>query len=97
MYHIIVNSNRLQGKYQNELDKVKAVFDRAGKDYSIHITNRAGHAKDIAATLTEGDKEQTIIAMGGDGTLHEVLNGMRDTAKWLPQIFRKPQQRRLKL
>jgi YegS/Rv2252/BmrU family lipid kinase len=81
MYHIIVNSNRLKGKYCDELEKVKAVFDRAGKDYVIHTTNRAGHATEIAEKLTSADKEQTIIAMGGDGTLHEVLNGIKDVEK----------------
>jgi YegS/Rv2252/BmrU family lipid kinase len=81
MYHIIVNSNRLQGKYQNELERVKAVFDGAGIDYSVHITQRIGHAKEIAQALTENGDKQTIIAMGGDGTLHEVLNGIKDVEK----------------
>jgi YegS/Rv2252/BmrU family lipid kinase len=81
MYHIIVNSNRLQGKYQNELERVKTVFEHAGKEYAVHITQRSGHAKEIAAALTEGDSRQTLIAMGGDGTLHEVLNGIRDVEK----------------
>ena len=78
MYHIIINSNRIKGRAARKLDEVKNVFDRAGKSYCLHFTKYAGHARDIAAALTQGDKKVTIIAMGGDGTLHEVLNGIRD-------------------
>lgn len=78
MYHIIINSNRIKGRAARKLDEVKNVFDRAGKSYCLHFTRYAGHARDIAAKLTQTNEKVTLIAMGGDGTLHEVLNGIRD-------------------
>ena len=36
------------------------------------------HATEIAAGLTEGGRSADIVAMGGDGTLNEVLNGIVD-------------------
>ena len=77
MYHIIVNSTRLKGKDADAIDIIKSVFDRAGKQYSIHLTEYAGHAAKIAAELTRDGQKTRLIAMGGDGTLHEVLNGIK--------------------
>jgi YegS/Rv2252/BmrU family lipid kinase len=81
MYHVIANGNVFKGKYASDIDIVKDVFKRAGKDCFIHFTQHAGHAKEIAAELTSSGEEITLIAMGGDGTLHEVLNGVNDTSK----------------
>lgn len=78
MYHIIINSNRIKGRAARKLDEVKNVFDRAGKSYCLHFTKYAGHAREIAAELTRKDEKVSLVAMGGDGTLHEVLNGIRD-------------------
>lgn len=44
--------------------------------YSLHITNKPGHATELAASLTQNGGE--IVALGGDGTFHEVLNGIVD-------------------
>ncbi len=77
MYHLIVNSTRLNGKNADDLDIIKSVFDRAGKQYAIHMTEYAGHAAKIAGELTQDGQTTRLIAMGGDGTLHEVLNGIK--------------------
>ena len=77
MYHIIVNTTRIKGKNANDIEIVKSVFDRAGKQYTIHPTKYAGHAAKIAAELTAGGEKVRLIAMGGEGTLHEVLNGIK--------------------
>lgn len=76
MYHIIVNSRKLNKK-DKKIDVVKSVFDRAGKDYAFYMTEYKGHAKEIAEQLTLNGDNVEIIAMGGDGTLHEILNGVR--------------------
>ena len=81
MYHIIINSTRVKGEDDEALKIVKSVFDRAGKQYELHFTRYQGHAWDIAASLSASDERVRLIAMGGDGTLHEVLNGVKDTSK----------------
>ncbi|MGN0814577.1 MAG: diacylglycerol/lipid kinase family protein [Candidatus Coproplasma sp.] len=77
MYHIIVNARNLKAKDAKSIQTVKSVFERAGKKYKMYFTEYAGHAKELAAGITKDGKAHTVIAMGGDGTLHEVLNGVK--------------------
>ncbi len=74
-YDIIVNSARTK---ESDLHTVEEVFASAGKSVTVHHTQNKGHAKSIAERLTSDKKERTIVVMGGDGTLHEVLNGIKD-------------------
>lgn len=46
--------------------------------HAFHLTRARGDATAIARQLTSGPEETDIVAMGGDGTLHEVLNGLCD-------------------
>jgi len=57
------------------LKKVKPIFEASGTDLFIIETTFAGHAKELANQLglTEYDG---FIGIGGDGTLHEIINGM---------------------
>ncbi len=48
--------------------------------HQFHETQYKRHAAELVRALTAGG-ETEIIAMGGDGTLNEVLNGLADPAK----------------
>jgi len=78
MYHIIVNGFNADEKSKNKIETVKRVFAVAGKEVTFYETQRAGHAKEIAARLTAGGTFAHIVAMGGDGTLHDIINGIKD-------------------
>jgi YegS/Rv2252/BmrU family lipid kinase len=80
MYHIIANGKYRKSKTSKSIEIVKWVFDRAGKEYTFHFTEYAGQATEFAKELTEKG-ETHLIAMGGDGTLHEILNGIVDPSK----------------
>lgn len=41
---------------------------------TIHFTEYKGHATELARSVTSG----TVYAVGGDGTAHEVLNGLQE-------------------
>jgi YegS/Rv2252/BmrU family lipid kinase len=45
----------------------------------IHCTEHAGHAKTLARQAREAGVDR-LFAVGGDGTLHEVINGLMDGA-----------------
>jgi diacylglycerol kinase (ATP) len=45
----------------------------------IHETKYAGHARELAAQAAQ-DKFEVILSAGGDGTLHQVLNGLMDSS-----------------
>ena len=57
------------------LNRVKPLFEAEGIELFVVETTFAGHAKELANQLniTEYDG---FIGIGGDGTLHEIINGM---------------------
>ena len=75
VYEIIVNAARCPAKH---IETVTGVFKNAGKQYRLHYTDHKGHATGIARQLTSSGEECALVVMGGDGTLHEVLNGISD-------------------
>lgn len=77
MFYVIVNELRLKGKKIKKLETVKAVFDKAGIEYRVLFTTHKGHAAEYAREIT-AESGHTLIAMGGDGTLHEILNGFNN-------------------
>ncbi|XP_024190833.1 ceramide kinase isoform X2 [Rosa chinensis] len=58
-------------------DSVAPIFSRAKVKTKVIVTERAGHAYDVMATI--GNKElisyDGVIAVGGDGFFNEILNG----------------------
>lgn len=81
MHYIIVNGTRLKGKKRKTLQKVCEVFESRNIQYEVRCTEYAGHAKQITAEITSDGQENVIVAVGGDGTLHEVINGFVDFEK----------------
>ena len=77
MHYIIVNELHLKGRNIKKLDTVKAVFDRAEIKYEVLKTTCRGHATELTKSITK-EGGHTIVAMGGDGTLHDILNGFED-------------------
>lgn len=80
MYHIIANPNACTGRSGKKLKKVEKLLLASDVAYTIHKTEYARHAIQIVKELTR-QGEQDIIAFGGDGTFHEVLNGIADPSK----------------
>ena len=80
MYYIIANEKHLNGKGEKKIEEVKKVFDAAGRKYEILLTQREGDAKKHAERITSAPAEgrNVLIAMGGDGTLHDLINGIQD-------------------
>ncbi len=81
MHYIIANETRLKGKGRKILEAVKSVFDRAEIAYKVLLTHVKGDAKKIAEEVTADGNENTLVAMGGDGTLHDIINGFKDFEK----------------
>lgn len=81
MFYIIANKLNTKNKNAEKIDKVKSVFERAGLKYEFLFTDRAGRAAKFTREISSGNEENSIIAMGGDGTLHEILNGLENFEK----------------
>ena len=76
-YHIISNPTAGTNKAKNGLELIEKVFSASGAAYQTHLSAGERDATRIVKSLTENG-ETEIIAHGGDGTLHEVLNGLAD-------------------
>ena len=72
---IIANLSSGKGNGRECLEKAAAYLREQCVPYEVHETQRKGHAKELAEKLSaQGVK--VIVALGGDGTFHEVLNGI---------------------
>ena len=72
---IIANPHSGRGKAGKELAEVGRILRDEGLDYRIVQTTHPGHATEVARAALEGG-ERYLVAAGGDGTVHEVVNGM---------------------
>ncbi len=78
MYHLIVKKDNLSNKKnEKKFKRALEVFDGAGINYTVHETSLKDEPKNIAREITSG-KGNSVITVGGDGTLHDVLNGFCD-------------------
>lgn len=75
MYHIIVNPQGGKGKSLKALKTVEELFKNNNAQFTVHKTEYAGHATEIARELSK-IPDTNIVVMGGDGSFHEVLCGI---------------------
>ena len=78
MIYLIANEKHVKGKNSKKLDIVRGVFDRAGKKYEVLLTHKTGDAKAHAERITADGEKNIVVALGGDGTLHDIINGFKD-------------------
>lgn len=77
MYYFIVNPHSKSGRGSKMWKKLERQLKHAGAEYEAYLTEKPGDAKELAANLTGACKEpRVIVAVGGDGTVNEVLNGL---------------------
>lgn len=69
---LIVNPAARHGSTAKLLPAVERLMDGVA-DFEVQVSAGPRHARDIAAQATGFD---TIVAVGGDGTVHEVVNGV---------------------
>jgi len=81
--HVVVNPFGGGGAGLAALDAVLPVFEDAGIEVTTLRTDFAGHAGQFARELPLLD---AFVGIGGDGTAHEIANGMlrRDEAERVP-------------
>ena len=76
-YYLIVNPESGSKKGQQIFERIKVIFEAAKIDIEAGITQHKNHPYEMARTI-ELDGIDAICAIGGDGTFHEVINGMLD-------------------
>jgi len=74
---VIANPRSGRGKVGTKLPEIEHILTDVGLGYRIVRTAYPGHATEVARdALARG--ERYLVAAGGDGTVHEVVNGMLD-------------------
>lgn len=72
---IIANPSSGRGRSEAKLREIESMLRDWGLDYRIVRTAGPGHAAEAAAEALRGG-DRFLVAAGGDGTVHEVVNGM---------------------
>jgi diacylglycerol kinase (ATP) len=72
---LICNSRSGRGGVGRALPEVRAHLEERELEYEVRYTDGPGHATQLARdALDQGFR--FLVAVGGDGTIHEVVNGM---------------------
>ena len=78
----ILNHNARDGLSLRQWERFEPALSEAGFDVDLRRTEGPGHAMDIAEGLVAEDHD-IVVAVGGDGTVHEVASGLRGSSKVL--------------
>lgn len=82
LYRFIVNPQANGGKTGTQIPFVRSVLDASGVTYELCETEGPGHAAELAQV--NYDPDLCVVAVGGDGTLHEVCCGLMAQSKKVP-------------
>jgi YegS/Rv2252/BmrU family lipid kinase len=77
---LIANVRSGKGGVGKALPEVEAALRERALDYEVRLTQHRGHAIEIAREVVKSGGD-FVVAMGGDGTVHEVVNGMLEDDK----------------
>ena len=67
-----------RGAFARRWPPMAAALAERGVDHVVELTSRAGEATELARRAAD-DGARLVVAVGGDGTLHEVVNGLLST------------------
>lgn len=74
MLYFIVN--KLSGKGKDTAKKIITRLENLNLDYKMEFTRKKQHAIELAREFSKKEDCTGIVAVGGDGTFSEVLNGI---------------------
>jgi YegS/Rv2252/BmrU family lipid kinase len=82
---VAVNPRGGKSSAADVFDQVRPTLEAAGVQLDVHGTEYAGHAREMINTMDMSNYDG-FCAVGGDGTLHELANGLlaRKDGKQIP-------------
>ena len=81
MKHIfIINPISGSRKFNLYMDYIEEIAAEKNIEYEVVLTQYADHASRIAGEYNEGD-DVCLYVFGGDGTVHEVVNGINENVQ----------------
>lgn len=77
---VIVNPTAGRNRAGRALPEMRKRLEEFGLDATYHFTRASGDGHALALAAIDGGRE-LIVAMGGDGTLHEVTNAILESGR----------------
>lgn len=77
MYYFITNPSSRSGGSKKIWKAVAGILIERNISYQVFHARYAGHVKKLAASITAEHHPCTLIILGGDGTINEVINGIQ--------------------
>ncbi|MEC9094876.1 MAG: acylglycerol kinase family protein, partial [Planctomycetota bacterium] len=74
-FYVLVNPSGGQKKGLKILQQIQPIFAENGAELTVLETGYPGHARDYAREV-DFHGYDGLCAIGGDGTIHEMVNGM---------------------
>jgi YegS/Rv2252/BmrU family lipid kinase len=74
-FYIVVNPNAGAGKTNRDWRKINSLLNNSKLTFDIYFTKYAGDAINAVVNAVENGYRK-FIALGGDGTLNEIINGL---------------------
>lgn len=74
-YLVVVNPHGGRKRGSQLADVVRPVLQSRHARLNVHLTEFSGHAQQLVHSLDLGAYD-AVVVIGGDGTLHEIVNGM---------------------
>lgn len=81
MYNFIVNPSSASGNAAKIWSKVSQILAKKEITYNAYLTKGTGDATAYAQKICDSEDNPTIIVLGGDGTVNEVVTGIPDLNK----------------
>lgn len=76
MYYVIASGKKKSKISTKIIDQVKSILKNKNIEYKLFISNAPEEAMKLTKKACLKEDCQAIIAVGGDGTFYEVLNGL---------------------
>ncbi len=73
--HFVAHAGAGRGAFARRWPPMAAALAERRLEHVVALTSRAGEATDLARRAAD-DGARLVVAVGGDGTLHEVANGL---------------------
>ncbi|MCY1120162.1 YegS/Rv2252/BmrU family lipid kinase [Bacillus safensis] len=79
-WYFIVNPEAGHGKGLRTWRSIEKELQKVEVSYRSFLTQHEGHAEVLARQISamQDDRLKRLIVIGGDGTIHEVLNGLKE-------------------
>ncbi|MBN2331480.1 MAG: diacylglycerol kinase family lipid kinase [Deltaproteobacteria bacterium] len=71
----IINPIAGRGRWEEVQQQINVMLGGGNKELFFHVSRYAGHAEELSRALVV-EQPEMIVAVGGDGTVNEVVNGI---------------------